>query len=67
MALKKVGVEARKDLEDFSQQDFTVAIGGPQCIAAKNLLVGESIIPDFLYWVTYRKYFNFNLDQLDQL
>jgi DNA polymerase III alpha subunit len=30
-----------KDLEDFSKEDFTVVLGGPQDIVCKNLLVEE--------------------------
>lgn len=32
------------DLEDFSKQDFTAVVGGPQCIVCKNLLVEEKMV-----------------------
>jgi len=33
-----------RDLEDFSKEDFTVALGGPQDIVCKNLLVEENVV-----------------------
>ena len=30
-----------KDINEFGKQNFTVAIGGPQCIVCKNLLIGK--------------------------
>lgn len=33
-----------KDLEEFSKQDFTAVVGGPQDIVCKNLLVNEPVV-----------------------